>query len=334
VPDNGLEGFREYELLPLIEELLPSLVGTNKVFREPVIGGSSARRALRPDFVGILEGGKIALIEVKGVTPNTRRRLEDAASQLVTYRDSYKEANPGSEVVLVLVTPGTLSEDYRRFLQKSGIDQIIDGDVIQKPENMPILERFLEAMAGPRTAQSASVDLSESLLKELREIPAGHADWSEYQKLCERILEFLFCPPLEKPIYERSNRARSDRRDIILPNYVTDPEHFWAQMRSLYQAHFVVVDAKNWSSPINKGEVLKIANYLQLHGAGRFGMIMSRKGGDSGADVALREHWRSDQKMIVILNDAEVEQMLAVRRSRGNPALLVRQKIEDFRLSF
>ena len=105
-------------------------------------------------------------------------------------------------------------------------------------------------------------------------------------------------------------------------------------MRSPYRAHFVVVDAKNWNDPIDKNEVLKIANYLQSHGVGRFGIIASRKGGGAGADVALREQWRSDQKMIVILNDAEVEQMLAVRKSGGDPALLIRQKIEDFRLNF
>jgi hypothetical protein len=332
--DNRLEGFREYELLPLIEELLPLLLGVEKVFREPAIAGDTSKRTLRPDFMGTLGGDRIALVEVKGVTPNTRQRLEDAANQLITYRDAYKKTNPDSEIVLALVTPGTLSVDYRQFLQESGIDQVIDADVLQRPENMPIIERFLRTASDLRAARSASTDESVSLARELRNTPAGQTDWPRYQKLCERILEFLFCPPLEKPIYERSNRARSDRRDIILPNYVTDPGHFWAQMRSLYQADFIVVDAKNWNSPIDKGEILKIANYLQSHGAGRFGIIMSRKGGDSGANIALREHWRSDRKMIVILDDTEVEQMLAVRRSRGNPAYLIRQKIEDFRLSF
>jgi hypothetical protein len=334
MPDNGLERFREYELLPLVEKLLPSLLGAEKVFWDSAIAGTSFRRKLRPDFIGTFEGGGIALVEVKGVTPNTRQRLEGVANQLVSYRDAYKAANPGSKVVLVLVTPGTLSVEYRLFLMKSGIDQVIDGDVLREPENLPVIERFLEEASVSRAAGSVPVDVAGSLLGELRETPAGQADWPQYQKLCERILEFLFCPPLEKPIYERSNRGRSDRRDIILPNYITDPGHFWAQMRSLYQAHFVVVDAKNWNDPIDKGEVLKIANYLQSHGVGRFGIIMSRKGGDSGADIAWREHWRSDQKMIVILNDVEVEQMLAVRRSGGDPALLVRQKIEDFRLSF
>jgi predicted aconitase len=101
--DNRLEGFREYELLPLIEELLPLLLGVEKVFREPAIAGDTSKRTLRPDFMGTLGGDRIALVEVKGVTPNTRQRLEDAANQLITYRDAYKKTNPDSEIVLLTI---------------------------------------------------------------------------------------------------------------------------------------------------------------------------------------------------------------------------------------
>jgi hypothetical protein len=41
-----------------------------------------------------------------------------------------------------------------------------------------------------------------------------------------------------------------------------------------------------------------------------------------------------EQKMIVVLDDAEVEQMLTLRRSGGSPSDVIRDKIEDFRLSF
>ena len=37
---------------------------------------------------------------------------------------------------------------------------------------------------------------------------------------------------------------------------------------------------------------------------------------------------------IVILDDSDVKQMLAIRSLGGDPADLIRQKIEDFRLSF
>ena len=337
MPDNELEGFREYELLPLIRELLPNFLRVVEIFTAPELAGTSLqpwKRTLRPDFVASLEDGGTAIIEVKGVTPNTHRRLEDAANQLAAYRKSYSEANPTKRIILALVTPGTLSADYRKFLQGAGIDQVIDGEDLHRPENVPFISRFMNASRSGDPSEPVRSDPAEVLIRELRDTPAGQVDWSRYQKLCERFLAFLFCPPLEKPIYERTNLLRSDRRDIILPNYVTDSGNFWSQMRLLYLAHFVVVDAKNWSSPIDKGEILKIANYLQAHGAGRFGMVMSRKGADNGAEIALREHWRTDQKMIVVLDDADVVQMLLLRGSGGDPTRVIRQKIEDFRLSF
>ena len=89
------------------------------------------------------------------------------------------------------------------------------------------------------SSESAAAATAESLLQELGAIPPGKAEWFRYQKLCRDIVAFLFCPPLGKPISERSNRTGTNRRDIILPNYTTDSADFWAQMRSLYEAHFL-----------------------------------------------------------------------------------------------
>jgi hypothetical protein len=38
--------------------------------------------------------------------------------------------------------------------------------------------------------------------------------------------------------------------------------------------------------------------------------------------------------MIIMLDDADLKQMFAVQLSGGDPSDLIRQKIEDFRLSF
>lgn len=281
-----------------------------------------------------LEDGRMAIIEVKGAILNTRQRLEDAVEQLARYRAAYEEANPTRPVITVLVTSGALSTDYRKFLLERGIDLVIDGDIINQSENLPTIHRFLEEMKGEGPSQSAPRDASEILIQELRGTSAGRDDWSAYQKLCERILEYLFCPPLGRPNYERANSERTDRRAIVLANWVADPINFWGQMRAFYGAHLVVVDAKNWVNPISKNEVLKVAHYLKSHGAGRFGMIMSRKGCDQSASICLREYWMGEEKMIIVLNDAEVEQMLTLRRSGGNPSNVIRDKIEDFRLSF
>lgn len=130
---------------------------------------------------------------------------------------------------------------------------------------------------------------------------------------------------------ENSDYLKTNRRDFILSNYAKDG--FWEFLRSNYKADYIVVDAKNYSNKIKKDEVLQIANYLKPHGAGMFGMIFTRKGGDSrGCETTLREQWILHGKLILVLDDEDVENML-VASSTGTTTDIIGQKIEKFRLS-
>ena len=95
----------------------------------------------------------------------------------------------------------------------------------------------------------------------------------------------------------------------------------------------MVVDAKNYTHEVQKSEVLQLANYLSIHGPGHFGIIVTRKGGDNSALVTRREQWIMYGKLILILNDDDVKQMLESKDASDDADWLIRQKIEDFRLS-
>jgi hypothetical protein len=116
-----------------------------------------------------------------------------------------------------------------------------------------------------------------------------------------------------------------------LPNYANDG--FWAFLRGRYGADHVVVDAKNYTDEVKKNEVLQLANYLSLRGPGHFGIIVTRKGGDNSALVTRREQWIMYGKLILVLNDDDIKQMLESKDASDEADLLIRQKIEDFRLS-
>jgi hypothetical protein len=85
-------------------------------------------------------------------------------------------------------------------------------------------------------------------------------------------------------------------------------------MRTHYGAHYVVVDAKNYRGDVPKNAVLQVANYLSAHGAGLFGVIACRNGGDRSAEITRREQWALHRKMIVIINDDDdLRQMISNR---------------------
>ena len=82
-----------------------------------------------------------------------------------------------------------------------------------------------------------------------------------------------------------------------------------------------------------KNEILQVANYLNPRGTGLFALILARSGPlTQTARWICREQWVQHSKLIVGLSDEDVIQMVRTRMTGGDPAELVRQKIEDFRL--
>jgi len=62
-------------------------------------------------------------------------------------------------------------------------------------------------------------------------------------------------------------------------------------------------------------------------------LIIPRSGISQGALYTLREVWAIDKKIIIVLQDNDIEQMLLEKISKREPENVIRQKIEDFRLS-
>ena len=88
----------------------------------------------------------------------------------------------------------------------------------------------------------------------LSSTPPGLEKWSAYQVLIADILEFLFCLPLAPPRYEIGDAEKRNKRDVIFEN--PQGSGFWAQVRTDYFAHYIVVDAKNYEKPIGMRSVL------------------------------------------------------------------------------
>ncbi|PWK80640.1 hypothetical protein C8D88_1234 [Lentzea atacamensis] len=280
------------------------------------------------------------LIEVKNITPQTHTRLTGVVEQLHLYGDEYKKLT-GRTPVLTLATPGVLSVASLDYLRERGVSAYDRAWIAAAAKDVG-LDGRAAVLLGPLDAargeqhdrggrkQDILRSAEEELATRLKAIQAGRSYWNPYQQICLEILNHLFSPPLELGIWERANAAKINRRDIIMPNYSTDG--FWYYLRQAYRADHIVVDAKNFASDVSKNQVLQMANYLSRHGTGLFGMIITRKGGDKSALYVRREQWIMHDKMILVLNDADLVQMLSNRSTDEPPESLIQQKIEDFRL--
>lgn len=267
---------------------------------------------------------KLIIAEIKLASSFT----EDRIQSIIFHLSAQREVRPDAH--LVFITPRELPERYQELLQKSGIE-LWDKKYLS--------QEFTSQIEEQKASQFTSLFYTEStenecdvLIRELKSCPSGKDCWGKYEKLVKRILELLFCPPLNRPLVQCGDALKQNRRDYILPNYSREND-CWEFLRNKYSADYVVIDAKNSGKYIKKSDVLQIANYLKKDGTGLFGIIISRKGANTASEYAIREAWRYEGKMIVVLNDTDVEEMLLAKKNGSDPATLILKKIEDFRLS-
>lgn len=268
------------------------------------------------------------LIECKSGRFASLGKIEDVINQLKEYVKLLGECQP------VLAIPATLDQADVRRLQAAGIElwdlDYLSANFAEQLKSAP--NGYFTLLLKWRNRRGHEKTKEQLLLDSLRTCEPGKRDWSMYQSLVGDILEILFCPPLMKPFSEHSDTSMTNRRDFVVPNYAENG--FWAFLRNRYIADYIVVDAKNYSRKIKKAEVLQVANYLKAQGTGLFGMIFSRHGGDAaGCAHTLREQWLIHGKMIIVLNDADVEAMLRAKEDGRTAEELVGKKIEEFRLS-
>ncbi|GEM_PF-2151964 len=189
---------------------------------------------------------------------------------------------------------------------------------------------FEQSVIGKREEERRLPDKSDAFVKAMGDLQPGNADAIKFQRLSADILEYLFCPPLEPPKYEYEDAERRNRRDMIFDNSAS--EGFWKSLKEVYHAHYIVVDAKNYAEPLSKRPIIDIAHYLKHYGCGLFGMLISRSGVEKAGEHAIKEQWIGNNKMIVVMSDDDIKEMLEIKKNDGRPEEIIRKKIAEFRM--
>ena len=244
------------------------------------------------------------------------------------FRDIF-DGSGGAHVILV--TSGSASATARNVADKVKVE-IWDAVTLAKLTTQRLIEKYgSDGIMLQRAEVMAPSSKSAGMLASLRGTRPGRADWSSYQQLAAEIFEYLFCPPLGPLITNLADQDRRNIRDMVSENHTT--EGYWSVIRASYSADYIVVDAKNYTQPFDKRPVIDIAHYLKPYGCGLFGILFTRKGASAAGKSAIREHWIASRKMIVAIDDNDVEEMLGVKATGGRPEEVLRRQIADFRMS-
>ncbi|MCK5034958.1 MAG: HNH endonuclease [Candidatus Sabulitectum sp.] len=319
----GNSPYSELEFNLYLKRLMDDSSRYKRVDMETVLPGKTKYRA---DITAEENSGVTILIECKNRSVIMRNGIMNAISQINEYRlnSHYNK--------YIIAFPGRVSAGFKTLFSEARII-VWDADYISKTfyseiynSNHPYFRDLFLSLV-PLEQQP----IWHRLIEQLRSCEPGRGNWPSYQKLVGQIFENLFCPPLESPILESSDNCRANRRDLVFPNYADSG--FWHFMRQTYMADFVVVEAKNYTKPISKAQVLQTSNYIKPHGAGMFAIITTRSGANTGALQTIREHWMTHKKMILTLDDDDLDGMLRAASSGGDPSRVIGQALQEFRLS-
>lgn len=321
------------------EELVVKLLQANQF---NVIPPASPR--FRFDFEAQLAQDRWA-VEVKYY--RTRRAqpslIEKAASALL------QSAQAANFQKAMLVVSSYLDPELRLSLEKKyGIVFVDRVDLSiwanQTPELIDPLASLLEETPSSGESRAPRIDYSitfshvvpsseradegATLCNELRLLGKGKKYWKEYEDLCERILRYLFPNDLFGWHTQKRTDDGLNRFDLICR--LSPTTDFWNFVDNQLVSRYVLFEFKNYSARINQGQILTTEKYLLPRALRRLGIIFCRKGPDRSAQLTVAGSMRESGKMMLILDDEKVCELLREKDQGNDPSDLLFQLSDEF----
>lgn len=284
-----------------------------------------------PDIICSSPDGIKTLVEVK----NFRRTRFPAEIFRRFMHDlkKYKDLTDAKRILIVF--PNGLHPDYLRDATNLKDLEIWDKDDLNKllTKYPKIQKEFLNLMDAQQKASHGlpkeEIPKKENvLIEKLRNIRPGRSEWRNYEDVCIEILTYIFTPPLSPPTIQSRSEDGLDRRDAI---YAIRPgNQIWDALRTECRTRFVVAEFKNFEDGPGQQEVESLQQYLFPKAMRSFGILCSRKKPTDSALLARRRAWVENEKLIVILSDEGMVDLVNAKDSGNDPAELIDAQLEEF----
>lgn len=301
------------------------------------------------DLRGRLAGESLA-IEVKYYrTARAQPTLISSAASRLVRNGANAKVEKG-----MLVVSCELPSDLRRSLeQKFGITFVDRADLRRWAAIAPVLAEELEAvvetvpgdtrdmtMRGDRPRftgrplSAAAVAPPESrgaeLCKELKAIKKGRDAWADYEKVCARIIRYLFPNDLQGWHKQKRTDDGLNRFDFVCR--VRPTTEFWRFLIDHLNSRYILFEFKNYNGKIKQGQMLTTEKYLLDRGLRRAAIIFSRSGADTDAMRMAQGAMREHGKLMLVIDDQKVCEMLHMKDRGDDPTDSLFEAADDFLL--
>jgi hypothetical protein len=143
-----------------------------------------------------------------------------------------------------------------------------------------------------------------------------------------RMLNYSLIGPFGVPTIQSRSEDNLDIRDAVYP--IGSGNVFWDDLKRMCATRSAVAEFKNFSGPITQKEVESVQQYLFRKAMRMFGLLCSRSAPSASALRARRRAWMEQDKLIVLLSDEDMKEMVRARSLGGDPSTVIDAQLDEF----
>lgn len=273
---------------------------------------------------------KIA-VEVKFFKrPRTSNRyLKDVASQLKRGADLIKADR--MLLIVSMVLPSHILDEIQSLGVEVKDSKWIRNSLASSPDIENEFENLVLTQDSVKSSLNQGLHIdprARELIESLKKLDCGRDKWIEYENICIDILNYLFFPSFKVPKLQSRSEDGLDRRDAVYP--IGNGHAFWEELKRDSHSRFAVAEFKNLCEAPTQKEVESIQQYLFVKAKRMFGVLCCRHSPNQSALKARRRAWIEFDKLIVILSDDDMIDMLNIKGSGDDPAGVIDSQLEEF----
>lgn len=174
----------------------------------------------------------------------------------------------------------------------------------------------------------------DGLIQELRDHYDGVMPLSatDFELLCLRTFTFLFDPDLFG--FERQGRTADggNRYDFIC-RIATGQSSFWDGLRNDFRTRALLFECKNYEDRITADQIYSTERYLFAGALRTVCFLIARRGGDDGCMRAAQGAMRESGKLILVLSNLDLVEMLEFGEDKKSAENLLDERIWRFIIS-
>ncbi|MCD2424368.1 hypothetical protein LQ567_16430 [Niabella pedocola] len=204
-------------------------------------------------------------------------------------------------------------EDFGSFLMQAqqGIDIEYPYDGVDENTDPNPLSYF---GSQETNVPVQKISRANDLIEKLNDIALG-TDWKQFEDHCALILKYLFEIDLSGWVKQQRTDDGLSRFDLICK--INSQDDFWRTLVQAFRSRYVLFEFKNYSSPIDQGQIYTTERYLYPTALRGSAIIITRRGGHENAIAAAKGALRESGKLILLLDENDLIEMIK-RKERGD----------------